>query len=121
MSDKYDEAIKYLTKAIKRNPNAFNSAWNNPLDYRARGGVLFQFVQEDGFNFHGSCGCLTQIKGELEDAQTKSLTRRIREDVRIPTKIPTENSSVAEREEFLSRLPVFAEWQRIIDKELNRV
>jgi hypothetical protein len=106
--DKYDEAIEYLTK----HPNDIYASWGS-VDVE-RGGVLFMFAardSENGLDNDTPCGCLTQIRAGYLDAETSELTERIRADERIPK----------EAEEIkVEHLPVFAEWQRTLDKELNR-
>lgn len=107
--DKYDEAIAYLTE----HPSKIQTAWNWPDDDlygdgEINGGCLFQIVGD-----YEECGCLTQIRlNPYRIAPTAALTDAIRADERIP-KSP-EQITIAD-------LPVFAEWQRRLDKELNRV
>jgi hypothetical protein len=104
MKDRYDKAVAYLTK----HPDEIIHAWRNPEG--EPGGRLFQFVgTTDGYG--ESCGCLTEVKDGIRRAQTPALTKAIRADIRIP-KGP----------QWLTAkdLPVFAEWQRRLDKELNR-
>lgn len=57
------------------------------------------------------CGCLTLVRCGSMDAQTPELTDAIRADERLPLQVDD-----ITRE----HLPVFAEWQRRIDKELGR-
>lgn len=109
MKDKYDEAIEYLTA----NPRTIPEFWG-------RGESLFQFITRSGAvevvevgGNKNTCGCLTQIRrNKWMPAATESLTARIRADERIP-KSPCDITP--------SNLHVFAEWQRIADKELGRV
>ena len=108
MNDKYARAITYL----KKHPKQIISAWACPFVHPA--GCLFQFAagqfkENDSRIF----GCLTQIRGysELYYAETRRLTRLIAKDERIPRD---------EQEIRLKHLPVFAEWQRRLDKELKR-
>ena len=107
MGDKYDDAVAYLTD----NPGEILAAWNRPDKHPA--GALFNYVaREVPKELDCMYGCLTQIRGEIYEAETPELTRAIRADERIPRK-----SALV----TLAHLPVFAEWQRRIDKELNRV
>lgn len=117
MSDKYDAAITFLTT----NPatgeprpigpltdnlsfeRQISHAWANPPFHP--GGCLFQFVGPNG------SGCLTQVRAGRLDAATPDLTARIRADERIPTSY---------RQLTPDMLPIFAEWMREIDEELNR-
>lgn len=96
--DKYDKAIQHL----RENPTVIHMAWMDPSGHP--GGALFQFCgpRRDG------CGCLTQIRADIGyRAVNPTLTRRIREDARLPER----HSQIT-----LSSLPVFAEWQRKLDK-----
>lgn len=101
--DKYDKAIDYLTE----NPDKIYSSWNfagtnnqNPI-----ASCLF-----DSVGPFLECGCLTQVKYDGAKAASFSLARDIYNDNRIPK---PDNITVED-------LPVFAEWQRRIDKELGR-
>lgn len=117
VKDKYDEAVDYLTK----NPEEIYQCWNHPISYRA--GALFLPVSDklpaspntvDLLPRRGDglmCGCLTMVRAGLKVAWTDELTEAIRGDARIPK---TPESIKPEH------LPVFAEWQRRIDKELGR-
>jgi len=99
--DKYDEAVEYLTKY----PDSISHAWKSPTGCDA--GCLFQFVESRP----GLCGCLSQIRAGRWDAETPQLTAAIRADGRIP--VEPEDITV-------NHLPVFAEWQRKIDRILKR-
>lgn len=106
--DKYDKAISYL----KEFPSEIFPAWRDPSTHVC--GCLFQYANYNGeFNMHVKYGCLTQIRGtNYKVAATDKLTNEIRQDERIPDsydRITVDN------------LHVFAEWQRRLDKELNRV
>ena len=105
MSDKYDKAIEYLTD----HPSEIERAWNNPRNHEM--GCLFTYAQHPVFD-RFMCGCLTQIREGGMGAQTKELTKAIRADRGIPFR--AEDITV-------ETLPVFAEWQRRLDKELGRV
>lgn len=115
--DKYDIAIEYLTE----HPEEISHAWDQAAYDDVEGSCLFQFANKTNedtlLSENTRCGCLTQIKlvsiGTMKYvAETLELTRAIREDDRLPS--DPEDIKVAD-------LPVFAEWQRRIDKELNRV
>lgn len=96
--DKYDEQIACLTL----NPARIVDAW-------ALGDCLFQGASHDGEV--GPYGCLTMVRTGAWNAATPELTEQIRNDMRIPSNcfgITVES------------LPVFAEWQRRLDKELGR-
>jgi hypothetical protein len=101
--DKYDMAVEYLTE----HPDEIYDAWGNPFLHK--GGCLFQFCNANGYNAI-ICGCLTQIRRGGYAAETEELTEEIRNDERIPS------SALDIRAEHL---PVFAEWQRRLDKELR--
>lgn len=110
--DKYDEAVEYLTE----HPEEILQAWYLPSGAPEPdhiGHCLFGIVAtHESIGSH--CGCLTQIAacGHYPEAETPELTKAIRADMRIPKK-----GSLVTVED----LPVFAEWQRRIDKELGRV
>jgi hypothetical protein len=107
MTDRYDNAIKYLTN----DPDAIQQAWNNPSN--SPGGCLFDYVSPDNNDTHRptdgrACGCLTQIRSGTAYgtvAWWPSITNEIRRDTRIP-----DQSDIT-----IEDLPVFAEWQRAID------
>ena len=109
--DKYDKAVKYL----ERHPEEINEAWGSPTTYdRSKGdhiaGCLFMIAGNE--NTH-NCGCLTQVRGStVSVALTPALTKAIRKDKRIP-KSPDLIT--------VEDLPVFAEWQRKIDKEIKNI
>lgn len=95
--DIYDKEIKRLSK----DPDKIYSAWLYGDDHSP----LFDAAgpRRDGVN----CGCLTQVKRGMYLASSKRLTAAIQADARIPSnphKITPEH------------LPVFAEWQRKLDK-----
>lgn len=105
--DKYDEAIDILTA----DPTLIHGAWNVPK--YAHGGCLFSYATPSGGHEKVGSGCLTQICYNIDQIvdNRPDLTERIRNDTRIPQNF---NITVGD-------LPVFAEWQRILDKELGRV
>lgn len=117
--DKYDEAIAMLTE----HPDQLESAWcgSHPQHELHPAHCLFQHVTPSGFQEKRAdgkvCGCLTLIRGATvrsayaSVAWTDELTKEIGADQRIP--VASEHVTVAD-------LPVFAEWQRKIDKELQR-
>lgn len=104
--DKYDEAIEYLTT----NPEEIENKWHNPSTMH---GCLFQFATPTG-HAKGASGCLTLIRRDhdLRVLGRPDLTEAIRNDTRIP---------ILSGDIRVEHLPVFAEWQRRLDKELNRV
>ena len=115
MSDKYDKAQAWLL-AQPNFHDAIAVAWHyNEEGEQSPGHCLFQYVSLSGtpvdVGDHAFCGCLTQIAGGNHVATTEALTTAIRLDKRIPTGV---------RNIKQEDLPVFAEWQRRIDKELER-
>lgn len=113
--DRYDEAVAYfqgITNVVDFR-EAISHAWNWPSS--VKGGCLFLFCTPDGMprvksGLDGTrCGCLTEVRAGFKIAWTTDLTNRIFADERIP------NSAEDITPESLS---VFAEWRRIIDKEL---
>lgn len=109
MKDKYDLAIEYLTK----NPDEILDSWSMIAENET-GFPLFQFATVSGEPGDFEYGCLTQIRNldHPFHAETPELTEAIRADNRIPR---------THRELAVEHLPVFAEWQRKLDRELNRV
>lgn len=111
MSDKYDDAIEYLTE----HPHEISFAWAHSQSHHA--GCLFQFVTPDGLPFGWakesrglSCGCPVQIRGWDYVSTSEHLTDLIREDNRIPS---DEESITVES------LPAFAEIQRLADRTIR--
>ena len=108
--DKYDEAIEYFN--TNDNLDGIVNAWNFP---EVSGpGCLFQYCGDHSTTItpskdpKDSYGCLTMIrKGNNYVAYTPKLTKAIRADKRIP-KEPEDIE--------LKHLPVFAEWQRKLDR-----
>lgn len=105
MSDRYDKAVKYLTE----HPGEIFDAWQAPMDHP--GGCLFLFAQRETCRdkIPMFCGCLTQVRSGCQ-AQTRELTEAIQADQRIPQD-PLDIT--------VEHLPVFAEWQARIDRELR--
>lgn len=104
--DKYDRAIAYL----RNHPEEIHAAWDTAAcrkNARAKGWELFTVCSEYD---DGSYGCLTQVRAG-EEAYTDKLTNAIRADTRLPA---TSNGIT------VKSLPLFARWQRRIDKELGR-
>ncbi len=104
--DKYDEGIEFL----QEHPTLIAWSWT-------RFDPLFQTCSSEGYKggVHREdgkiCGCLPQIREGGYVAELPSLTREIRADKRLPTKV---------EDITLEHLPVFAEWQRRLDRELGR-
>ncbi len=126
MSDKYDRAIEFLTE----HPEKIKDAWGHdlldvPAELESDCHDLFGYVENgrgtievwekhvrpDGEGPTPFAGCLTQVKARTHIGQTPELTAAIVADHRIPD--DPDNITVDD-------LPVFAEWQRRIDKELGR-
>lgn len=122
MKDKYDEAIEYLTA----NPHDIFTAWLHPIDSDRdeikQAHCLFAYVAATRSDkSYESCGCLTQIRGAgyvavSHGEEVTSLTEEIRRDERIPASAPDGSCPAI----AVADLPVFAEWQRRLDKELGR-
>ncbi len=103
---KYDAAIAYLTA----HPEEIHDAWYHPLTHVA--GCLFQWCCKNVCNAPERIGCLSMVYAmDKYVAETPDLTATIRSDDRIQG--DSEKIGVVD-------LPVFAEWQRRIDKELCR-
>jgi hypothetical protein len=112
MKDKYDDAVERLTE----HPEEILEVWSDP--HLFPDGCLFQFVNPSGKRdpwggVGQECGCLTLIRQSPEKwkACTPELTARVLGDKRIP-KNPQNIKP--------HHLPVFARWQRRLDKELKR-
>ena len=98
--DKYDQQIAELTE----NPEKILNHWMQPKG-------LFAYAN-DGKGYVNNTGCLTMIRySSAYNAQTENLTNAIRNDIRIPKD---------QMQITVDHLPVFAEWQRLLDKEFNR-
>ena len=113
--DKYDKAIKYLTK----HPDRIIDAWHVPLaddeGELAQAYCLFQYCNKTGRYGTSNIGCLTTIRsgniyGTGPVAFSEILTQEIRADERIP---------VSPGRITVKDLPVFAEWQRRLDREIR--
>lgn len=112
--DKYDAAIEFLSK----HPDLIMASWYDiPLSDRKdiinAHSIAHCLFQRCG---PADCGCLTTIRGlyyagNYPFAATDELTEAIQNDERIPHD---------ERYIEVSHLPIFAEWQRRLDKELGR-
>lgn len=120
MPDKYDLAIEYL----REHPDEIRDAWSDGYGGSHPACCLFKAASPSGCanrapHAKGSaaCGCLTLVRRGVDDwempqtAWTPELAEAIRTDERIPT---------SDKEITLDHLPVFAEWQRRIDRELGR-
>lgn len=112
--DKYAKAIEFLTER----PNEIYAAWSSPRNHFA--GCLFQYASPRGGLSDcpvmlKSSGCLTQIRSFNGDRVVHGRTD-LTEQILADTRIPKHESKIT-----LDTLPVFAEWQRILDKELGRV
>ena len=108
--DGYDDAVEYLTA----HPEEIHIAWAAHSNYPA--GALFRFASRSGGGERverGVCGCLTMIRGGGGRwiAATPELDLAIRQDERIPM----DGAEITP-----DHLPIFAGWQRRIDRELGR-
>lgn len=110
MPDKYDEQIAELL-ADDPYDREFRDRVRT-LWQRGEGLFAFAYNPETRDEPCWKYGCLTMIHdGPEYKAQTPELTEAIRADGRIP-----DDPDEIEPE----HLPVFAEWQRRLDRELNR-
>jgi len=117
MRDKYAKAIKYLTA----HPDELYVAWC-VADDRHPAGCLFQWAWRGDTNMGGVanvCGCITHIRNphlnRIVFAYSETLRDRLTKEIREDERIPTRGDLIK-----ISDLPVFAEWQRRLDKELLR-
>jgi len=98
--DQYDQHIAHL---LTLTPAQVEDEWNN-----------WRGIFKSTGNGPSYCGCLTTVRrneGWGSNAETLSLTQRIRADERIPLR-PCDITP--------EHYPIFAEWHRIIDAELGR-
>lgn len=106
MKDKYDEQIERLLAA-----EDFRMA----VSYDWSCGVgLFQYCTPRGHTSHGAlrdCGCPTMVRSGAWPAWTGQLTAAIMADTRLPDHV----SAITPE-----HLPIFAEWQRRLDKEIRQ-
>jgi hypothetical protein len=114
--DKYDRRIASL---LEDDPDDDELTARIHADW-IRGSSLFAFVRGTYADCYtkgcdgNPCGCMTQIK--LEPSKYDAPTRELKEAILADDRIPNDPMSITRE-----LLPVFAEWQRRIDKELNRV
>lgn len=109
MKDKYQIAVEYLTE----HPGEIYRAYVVPSTHK-KAGCLFRYCTPDGMPQKvagNNCGCLVMVRHHGYFASTNRLTEEIRADERIP---------MDPNEIGVEHLEVFAEWQRRLDKELNR-
>jgi hypothetical protein len=125
--DAYDKMVAYLNA----NPHLIFVSWNDPRPGINAAGPLFAYVWPHN-NPPGKIGCLTTIATGEYDAATPELKNALLADDRLKVDVleirydafkeandeRAANRAVAEA--LLPLLPVFAEWQRRIDKELGR-
>ena len=127
--DKYDRAIARITERCESQRSIWearadikltddqgrrlvadilHSIWNEGGSLRATDSILFDMASRTR---DYPCGCLTQVSDRASGyiAATAALTDAIRADEAVPSK-PTELT--------LADLPVFADWQRRLDREI---
>lgn len=106
--DRYSQEVERLTAKAAGDTQALLKSWGNMEP-------LFRFVHPkydcEVLPGGGQCGCLTQIRARTQVAFSEELTIAICADERLPT-----NAC----EIAAANLPVFAEWNRRIDRELGR-
>lgn len=105
--DRYDQEVERLTKKLRTDELAIEKSWGDAEP-------LFEFCTRDrSTGSRGKiCGCLVMIRNQQKYvAETVELTASIRADKQLPVV----SSSIT-----VEHLPIFAEWQRRIDKELGR-
>lgn len=113
--DLYDKAIEYL----KSNPDQIMLSWDDPKSHFT--GILFQAVTPDGYASESPdgfmCGDICQIKALDAHAWTSELQEEIAKDPNIPVLFASNNKIP---KITVHNLEIFANWQRKIDKALNR-
>ena len=109
--DKYDEAIAYLTEHPEEIYRAWHTCGTHPH------GCLFEFCSPDGSNNKRAdgekCGCLTMVRG-LSKIGGVAWTDALTEEIRTDERLPKSGSEIT-----VEHLPVFAEWQRRLDREIR--
>jgi len=111
--DRYDLDIAKINRKVKAGAD-FNKVVS---DHWIGASPLFLFVTPTGHTYDSErsdklpCGCLTMIRRGHKYAWTDELTKEIRSDERIPD---------ADFDITPEHLPVFAEWQRRLDKEIRQ-
>lgn len=115
MTDVYSKAVDFF----KNNPHKINEIWDDPKSHWA--GILFQAVTPDGIGQENEeglfCGDICEIRSLMAHAWTDELQEEIINDYRLPKIYASNNYLPKINNEILE---VFAEWQRKIDKVLNR-
>ncbi len=116
MSDRFDKAVKHLTKRPELIAETWNRAYATELGQRAfttaeraahaASACLFLNCGNKGFP---ATGCLTQVCHNHQKAGTPELTKAIRADKKIPR-----NGDAIK----VGDLQLFADWQRRIKREL---
>lgn len=113
--DVYAKAVDFF----KENPDQIMKVWDDPKSHWS--GVLFQAVSIDGQgrdNEEGLfCGDLCEIRSLMAHAWNLKLQEEIMNDPRLPKIFASNNFFPKITEDVLD---VYAEWQRKIDKALNR-
>ena len=104
--DKYDVQIAEL---VKLDGEEFTAAVQS--DWMNSKGLFEYAIANPKCMGKDGTGCLTMIRNGGWRAETEELTEAIRADERLPK---TQQDITKEH------LPVFAEWQRRLDKELSR-
>lgn len=155
MADKYDDAVEEILLRYRLNKKDgeleefaswLNKIWNHPSEYDEDGGLLFQYVERDGFGGTGipdvfplhresctQCGCLTQVAYCEEGIQG---SQELMADIQSEEAFNIDVSSLsdghglwdekfyeifASEDNLRAWLNKFAEFQRRIDKEVRDV
>ncbi len=111
MLDRYDQEVAYLTAHPEKIRDAWFmlESWFMLQGDRKRHSPLFDPIGRD--RTVNACGCITEIRNCSKVAETYELTELIRSDERLPWNAATIH---------VRHLPMFAELQRLADKELGR-
>lgn len=119
MKDKYDREIQRLNDQIKKpDPGKDPKRWAIHVVGLSwcKAEPLFAVATKSGYRDTGDdheCGCLTEIRQSSYGVQGRpDLAARIKADLRLPKSVDRIRPK---------HLPIFAEWQRILDRELGRV
>jgi hypothetical protein len=113
MCDRYEQDVEYLTA----NPGLISHAWGSPQP-GVEGGSLFRFAvneERPGAPYIRGrrSGCLTMLR--VMDSSYAAETPELEAAIRADKRIPRRTADIRPH-----HLPIFAAWQRRIDRELGR-
>lgn len=116
--DRYDQEVERLLRVYDAEPEW----WWEKFDYAWSFCPAHSPLFDDCHSGRDSrCGCLTQVRDDCvcAEAQTPELTAAIRADDRLP-RDTDDIRRPATRAQLAGYLEACADWQRRLDRELNR-